>query len=75
VTDASFNEFQLICRRALADFGPMLRQRVLRLFHDSLSRSACWGWTASWTTGMRMRRRTSRIGAPALVQAGRLNVG
>jgi chemotaxis protein methyltransferase CheR len=38
VTDASFNEFQLIvCRRALADFGPLLRQRVLRLFHDSLS--------------------------------------
>ncbi|HEX8610815.1 MAG TPA: CheR family methyltransferase [Telluria sp.] len=38
VTDASFNEFQLIvCRRALADFGPLLRQRVLRLFHDSLA--------------------------------------
>lgn len=38
VTDASFNEFELIvCRRALADFGPVLRSRVLRLFHDSLS--------------------------------------
>jgi chemotaxis protein methyltransferase CheR len=38
VTDASFNEFQLIiCQRALPDFGPLLRQRVLRLFHDSLS--------------------------------------
>jgi chemotaxis protein methyltransferase CheR len=38
VTDASFNEFQaIICRRALRDFGPVLRQRVLRLFHDSLS--------------------------------------
>ncbi len=38
VTDASFNEFQLIlCRRALADFGPLLRQRALRLFHDSLA--------------------------------------
>jgi chemotaxis protein methyltransferase CheR len=38
VTDASFNEFQLIvCRHALADFGPLLRQRVLRLFHDSLA--------------------------------------
>jgi len=38
VTDASFNEFQMIlCRRALADFGPVLRQRVLRLFHDSLA--------------------------------------
>jgi chemotaxis protein methyltransferase CheR len=38
VTDASFNEFQLIiCQRALRDFGPMLRQRVIRLFHDSLS--------------------------------------
>lgn len=38
VTDASFNEFQLIlCRRALADFGPVLRQQTLTLFHDSLS--------------------------------------
>ena len=38
VTDASFNEFQLIsCRRALPDFGPVLRARVLHLFHDSLT--------------------------------------
>jgi chemotaxis protein methyltransferase CheR len=38
VTDASFNEFQMIvCQRALPDFGPLLRQRVLRLFHDSMS--------------------------------------
>jgi chemotaxis protein methyltransferase CheR len=38
VTDASFNEFQaIVCCRALADFGPVLRQRVLRLFHDSLA--------------------------------------
>jgi chemotaxis protein methyltransferase CheR len=38
VTDASFNEFQLIvCRRALPDFGPLLRQRVLHLFHESLA--------------------------------------
>ncbi|RZA34049.1 MAG: chemotaxis protein [Lysobacteraceae bacterium] len=38
VTDASFNEFHgILCRRALPDFGPLLRQRVLRLFHDSLS--------------------------------------
>ncbi|WP_288380063.1 CheR family methyltransferase [uncultured Massilia sp.] len=38
VTDASFNEFHgIICRRALPDFGPVLRQRVLRLFRDSLS--------------------------------------
>ena len=38
VTDASFNEFQLIlCRKALEDFGPELRQRALRLFHDSLA--------------------------------------
>lgn len=38
VTDASFNEFQLIvCQRALADFGPLLRGRTLRLFHDSLA--------------------------------------
>jgi chemotaxis protein methyltransferase CheR len=39
VTDASFNEFQaILCSHALADFGPVLRQRVLRLFHDSLAR-------------------------------------
>lgn len=38
VTDASFNEFQLIvCRRALPAFGPVLRQRVLHLFHASLA--------------------------------------
>jgi chemotaxis protein methyltransferase CheR len=38
VTDASFNEFHgIICRRAMPDFGPLLRQRVLRLFRDSLS--------------------------------------
>ena len=38
VTDASFNEFQLIvCKRALGDFGPALRRRTLQLFHDSLS--------------------------------------
>jgi chemotaxis protein methyltransferase CheR len=38
VTDASFNEFHgIVCRRALPDFGPVLRQRVLRLFRDSLS--------------------------------------
>jgi chemotaxis protein methyltransferase CheR len=39
VTDASFNEFQtILCGSALSDFGPVLRQRVLRLFHDSLAR-------------------------------------
>lgn len=39
VTDASFNEFQLIvCRRALRDFDAPLRRRVLRLFHESLAR-------------------------------------
>ena len=44
VTDSSFNEFQaILCCRALADFGPMLRQRVLRLFHDSLSRFGVLG--------------------------------
>ncbi|GAB2844215.1 protein-glutamate O-methyltransferase CheR [Pseudoduganella ginsengisoli] len=38
VTDASFNEFNMIvCRRALPDFGPLLRQRVLHLFHASLA--------------------------------------
>jgi chemotaxis protein methyltransferase CheR len=44
VTDASFNEFQaILCCRALADFGPMLRQRVLRLFYESLSRFGVLG--------------------------------
>ena len=38
VTDSSFNEFQLImCRRAMDGYGPALRQRVLRLLHDSLA--------------------------------------
>lgn len=38
VTDASFNEFNLIaCQRALPDFGPLLRQRAMQLFHDSLA--------------------------------------
>jgi len=37
-TDATFNEFQLIvCRGALADLRPALRQRALRLFHESLA--------------------------------------
>jgi chemotaxis protein methyltransferase CheR len=40
VTDASFNEFQMIVAdRALPDFGPQLRERVLRLFDDSLAQS------------------------------------
>jgi len=39
VTDASFNEFQaILCSRALLDFGPALRQRALKVFHDSLAR-------------------------------------
>lgn len=38
VTDASFNEFHaIVCCRALPDFGPLLRQRVLHLFRDSLA--------------------------------------
>jgi chemotaxis protein methyltransferase CheR len=38
VTDASFNEFQLIvCRGVLTDFGPLLCSRTLRLLHDSLA--------------------------------------
>jgi chemotaxis protein methyltransferase CheR len=44
VTDASFNEFALILNRAtLADFGPVLRQRTLRLYHDSLARCGVLG--------------------------------
>jgi chemotaxis protein methyltransferase CheR len=44
VTDASFNEFQaIVCSRALADYGPALRQRVLRLFHESLERFGLLG--------------------------------
>lgn len=38
VTDASFNEFQMILgHRVLPDFGPGLRRRVLKLFDDSLA--------------------------------------
>ncbi|WP_314441021.1 chemotaxis protein [Massilia timonae] len=38
VTDGSFNEFHaIVCCRALPDFGPVLRQRTLRLFRDSLA--------------------------------------
>lgn len=38
VTDASFNEFNLIIApRSLPDFGPLLRQHVLQLFHESLA--------------------------------------
>ena len=44
VTDASFNEFQaIICCRPLANFGPVLRQRVLRLFYESLARFGVLG--------------------------------
>ena len=40
VTDASFNEFHMILgHRALPDFGPALRRRVLQLFDDSLAPS------------------------------------
>jgi chemotaxis protein methyltransferase CheR len=35
--DASFNEFQLIsCQRTLAEFGPVLRRRSMRIFAESL---------------------------------------
>lgn len=38
VTDASFNEFNLIIPpRAEPDFGPLLRQRILQLFQESLA--------------------------------------
>lgn len=38
VTDASFNEFQMIlAHRTLPDFGPPLRRRVVQLFDDSLA--------------------------------------
>ncbi|MYN40165.1 chemotaxis protein [Duganella sp. FT109W] len=38
VTDASFNEFQMILgQRTLPDFGLALRKRVLQLFDDSLA--------------------------------------
>ena len=40
VTDASFNEFQMILAdRTLPDFGQPLRERVLRLFDESLAQS------------------------------------
>lgn len=37
VSDASFNEFQLIaCRNVIADFGSALRHRALQLFYESM---------------------------------------
>jgi chemotaxis protein methyltransferase CheR len=40
VTDASFNDFQLIvCTNVLIYFRPTLQQRAHRLFHESLVRS------------------------------------
>lgn len=43
-TDASCNEFQaIVCCRDPRDFGPVLRQRVLRLFHESLARFGVLG--------------------------------
>lgn len=36
-SDASFNEFELIaCRNVIADFGSVLRHRVLQLFYESM---------------------------------------
>jgi chemotaxis protein methyltransferase CheR len=50
VTDASFNEFEaIVCCRALPDFGPVLRQRVLRLFHDSLAHFGVLGLDREFT--------------------------
>ncbi len=43
-TDTSFNEFHLIiCRKPLSDFGAALRNRVLRLFNESLVRFGVLG--------------------------------
>lgn len=57
VTDASFNEFQLIlCRRALADFGPLLRQQTLKLFHDSLALFGVLGLDRELDDGDTLRR-------------------
>ena len=36
-TDSSFNEFQMICCRRLADYQPRLQNRILGLFHQSLA--------------------------------------
>lgn len=55
VTDSSFNEFQLIvCRRALPDFGPLLRHRVLQLFHDSLAVFGVLGLDREMDAGERL---------------------
>ncbi|MDX2243696.1 MAG: CheR family methyltransferase [Leptolyngbyaceae cyanobacterium bins.302] len=44
VTDASFNEFNLIlCRDILSNFNPQLQTRVHQLFHHSLSRFGILG--------------------------------
>ena len=52
VTDASFNEFHaIVCCRALPGFGPPLRQRVLRLFRDSLALFGVLGIDAALADG------------------------
>jgi chemotaxis protein methyltransferase CheR len=44
VTDASFNEFNvIICRNVLGSFNSQLQVRVHRLFHDSLARFGILG--------------------------------
>jgi len=66
VTDASFNEFQLIsCRRALPDFGPVLRARVLRLFHDSLTHFGVLALDRPLDAGDRLAASYQPLQAPA----------
>jgi len=65
VTDSSFNEFQLIvCRRALPDFGPLLRHRVLQLFHDSLAVFGVLGIDREMDAGERLAGQYQQILTP-----------
>jgi len=65
VTDASFNEFQaIVCCRDLADFRPMLRQRALRLFHDSLARFGVLGLAGALERGDAVAAAYQPLGQP-----------
>lgn len=65
VTDSSFNEFNLIvCRRALPDFGPLLRQRVLNLFHNSLAPFGVLGLDRAIDAGDALAARYAALSPP-----------
>lgn len=59
-TDSSFNEFQMICCRRLADYQPRLQNRILGLFHQSLANYGVMHVGASEIVEAAMRRMAYR---------------